>query len=329
MLRVKQKGFMPVIVMLLLAMIVSACSSTPNTATEPNRVGKPSVEKTTKMFKDATGEIEIPIHPERIVSITFLGDLAALGVKPVGAGSIALENSILLSKELEGVENVGDVSIEKVMQLKPDLIIVPTYLPAEITDQLKKIAPTVALAAGTLEGTDPIEEVRTFGKLLGKETEAEAFITRYKQKAAEAKEKLKGIIGANETVGSYSIWAKNFWVWPKTRDAGYNLIEMFGLKPVDKVKNEIFPTGQGKDISLELLSEYAADHMFISVYEPDGGAERATEIMNGPLWKNLDAVKNHHVYMLDSKAFWMTDGLNLEKQLDIIVDLILTQNKNK
>ncbi|MCG7316985.1 ABC transporter substrate-binding protein [Brevibacillus laterosporus] len=327
MLYIKQRSFMPIIVMLLLAMMVSACNTTSNTVSQPNNEGKSSAEKKTKVFRDATGEIEIPIHPERIVSITFLGDLAALGVKPVGAGSIALENSVLLSKELEGVENVGDVSIEKVMQLKPDLIIVPTYLPTEITGQLKKIAPTVSLPSGTLEGTDPIEEVRTFGELVGKEAEAEAFITRYKQKAEAAKEKVKSIIGSNETVGSYSIWAKNFWVWPKTRDAGYNLMEMFELKPVEKVKKEIFPTGQGKDISLELLSEYAADHMFISVYEPDGGAERAKEIMSSPIWKNLEAVKHNHVYMLDSKKFWMTDGLNLEKQLDIIVDLLVNKNK--
>ncbi|MGG3874050.1 ABC transporter substrate-binding protein [Brevibacillus laterosporus] len=326
MLHFKQRGFMP-IMLLLLALMVSACNTTPNTVSKPNNAGNSSAEKKTKVFKDATGEIEIPTHPERIVSITFLGDLAALGVKPVGAGSIALENSVLLSKELEGVENVGDVSIEKVMQLKPDLIIVPTYLPPEMTEQLKKIAPTVSLPSGTLEGTDPIEEVRTFGRLLGKEVEAEAFITRYNEKAKAAKEKVKAMIGSNETVSSYSIWAKNFWVWPKTRDAGYNLMEMFELKPVEKVKQEIFPTRQGKDISLELLPDYAADHMFISVYEPDGGAERVKEIMNNPIWKNLEAVKHNHVYMLDSKKFWMTDGLNLEKQLDIIVDLIESKNK--
>ncbi|MDN9009932.1 ABC transporter substrate-binding protein [Brevibacillus laterosporus] len=327
MLHFKQRGFMPIIMMLLLALMVSACNTTSNNVSQPNNEGNSSAEKKTKIFKDATGEIEIPTHPERIVSITFLGDLAALGVKPVGAGSIALENSVLLSKELEGVENVGDVSIEKVMQLNPDLIIVPTYLPLEMTEQLKKIAPTVSLPSGTLEGTDPIEEVRTFGRLLGKETEAEAFITRYNEKAKAAKEKVKGIIGSNETVGSYSIWAKNFWVWPKTRDAGYNLMEMFELKPAEKVKQEILPTRQGKDISIELLPDYAADHMFISVYEPDGGAERAKEIMNSPIWKNLEAVKHNHVYMIDSKKFWMTDGLNLEKQLDIIVDLIESKNK--
>lgn len=281
----------------------------------------------TKIYTDYKGEqVEIPTNPQRIVSITHLGDLAALGVKPAGAGSVALENSVLLQKELEGVENVGDVSVEKVLELQPDLIIVPTYLPAETVEQLKKIAPVVTLATTGWEGVDPLEEVKTVGALLGREKEAEAFIARYKQKAEEAKAKLQEVIGPDETVGTYSIWAKNFWVWPKTRDAGYNLYEMFGLKPLDKIEKEVFPT-TGADISLEVLPEYAADHMFVTVYEPDGGAERAQEVMNGSIWKNLPAVKNNHVYKLDNKEFWMVDGLNLEKQLDILVNLVVNQNQ--
>ncbi|RCX20347.1 iron complex transport system substrate-binding protein [Fontibacillus phaseoli] len=283
-------------------------------------------EAKTKVFKDLKGDIEVPTHPERIVSVTHLGDLLALGVKPVGAGSLALENSVLLEKELEGVANVGDVSVEKVLELNPDLIIVPSYLPAENVEQLKKIATTVTLATSGWEGIDPLDEVRTMGDLLGREKEAEEFITRYKQKAEEAKQKLQEVIGPDQTIGTYSIWAKNFWVWPNTRDAGYNLYEMFGLKPLPKIQSEVFP-GTGADISLEVLGDYAADHMFVTVYEPDGGAERAKEIMNGAIWKNIPAVKNNHVYFLDMKEFWMVDGLNLEKQVDILTDMILSQNQ--
>lgn len=281
----------------------------------------------TKIYKDFTGqEVEIPTDPQRIVSVTHLGDLLALGVKPIGAGSLALENSVLLNKELEGVESVGDISVEKVLELQPDLIIVPTYTPADIVEQLKKIAPVVTLATAGWEGIDPLEEVKTVGEMLGREQQAEEFITRYKQKVEEAKAKLSEVIGPNETVGTYSIWAKSFWVWPKTRDAGYNLYEMFGLKPQEKIGKEVFPT-TGADISLEVVPEYAADHMFLTVYEPDGGKERAEEVMNGPVWKNIPAVQKNHVYLLNYKEFWMVDGLNLEKQIDILVNLVVSQNQ--
>jgi len=342
--RFRKSSLLSLTAILLVSIVLAACGSqngansgksggNGNTSAEQKSqtggnqpAGGNAEQSQTKVFKDMKGDVTVPTNPQRIVSITHLGDLAALGVKPVGAGSLALENSILLKDELAGVANVGDVSMEKVLELNPDLIIVPSYLPADNVEQLKKIAPVVTLATTGWEGIDPLEEVKTMGELLGKQKEAEEFITRYKQKAEEAKKKIEEVIGPDEKIGTYSIWAKNFWVWPKTRDAGYNLYEMFGLKPLPKIESEAFP-GQGIDISLEVLSDYAADHMFVTVYEPDGGAERAKEVMNGAVWKNLPAVKNNHVYMLDMKEFWMVDGLNLEKQVDILTDLILSQNK--
>lgn len=323
--RFTKNSILSLTAIMLLTIILAACGNqnSQNTGNEASI----SEQAGTKIFKDLHGEVEVPVDPQRIVSITHLGDLLALGVKPVGAGSLALENSVLLEKELEGVANVGDVSVEKVLELNPDLIIVPSYLPAENVEQLKKIATTVTLATSGWEGIDPLDEVRTMGELLGRDKEAEEFITRYKQKAEEAKQKLQAVIGPDETIGTYSIWAKNFWVWPKTRDAGYNLYEMFGLQPLKKIETEVFP-GTGADISLEVLSDYAADHMFVTVYEPDGGAERAKEIMNGAIWNSLPAVKNNQVYLLDMKQFWMVDGLNLEKQIDILTDLVISQNQN-
>ncbi|WP_159886125.1 ABC transporter substrate-binding protein [Paenibacillus puerhi] len=102
---------------------------------------------------------------------------------------------------------------------------------------------------------------------------------------------------------------------------------MFGLQPQAKIKADIIATGQAKDISLEVLPEYAADHLFITVYEPAGGSERAKEVMEGPVWKNLPAVAKKHVYVLNYKEFWMTDGLNLEKQLDILVKTVGAADK--
>lgn len=334
----KKRGFIALVGVLMLSFALTACGgNNANTANEANNASAgannaaseekvESTEPQTKIFKDLKGDIEVPVNPERIVSITHLGDLLALGVKPVGGGSLAIENSVLLADELEGVVNVGDVNVEKVLELNPDLIIVPSYYPAENVEQLAKIAPTVTLATTGWEGIDPLEEVKTMGELIGREKEAEEFITRYQQKAEEAKQKIAEVIGSDETIGTYSIWANNFWVWPTTRDGGYNLYEMFGLSPLPKIEADAF-SGTGIDISLEVLPDYAADHMFVTVYEPDGGAERAKEIMDGALWKNLPAVQNNHVYLLDMTEFWMVDGLNLEKQVDILTDLIVNQNK--
>lgn len=153
--KVYKHRFLTLAAVLMLTVVLAACGqnggNSANDATASNNDATGNTQSgngandtaegqaATKIYKDFTGqEVEIPTNPERIVSVTHLGDLLALGVKPIGAGSLALENSVLLSKELEGVENVGDISVEKVLELQPDLIIVPTYTPADIVEQLKK-----------------------------------------------------------------------------------------------------------------------------------------------------------------------------------------------
>ncbi|WP_163857532.1 iron-hydroxamate ABC transporter substrate-binding protein [Paenibacillus elgii] len=312
----------------VMAAVIAACSGrTENPSSTAGNRAATGDKPGTKIFKAENGEIEIPANPQRIVAIQFVGDLLALGVKPVGVGSIVLSNSEQLKDELAGVADVGDVSVEKVLELAPDLIVAPSYLPPEVIEKLGKIAPTVTLPWGGFAGSDPLEEVRTFGRMLGKEKEAEAWIARYKEKAAQAKQKLAGVIGPGETAASYEIWAKNLWVWDKNQRAGYNLFATLGLTPPDKVKKDVFEPGKSRDISQEVLPEYAADHMFVTVYQEDGGAERAKELMDNSIWKNLPAVKNNRVYLLNLKQFWFSDGLSLEKQLDILTETILSRNQ--
>ncbi len=309
---------------IVMAAVIAACGGrTENHSSAAGERPASGEKPETKIFKAENGEVEIPANPQRIVAIQFAGDLLALGVKPVGVGSLVLNNSEHLKDELAGVADVGDVSVEKVLELAPDLIIVPSYLPPEVTEKLGKIAPAVALPWGGFAGADPLEEVRTFGRMLGKEKEAEAWIARYKEKAEQAKQKLAGVIGPGETAASYEIWAKNLWIWDKNQRAGYNLFTMLGLTEPDKVKKDVFEPGKSRDISQEVLPDYAADHMFVTVYQEDGGAERAKELMDNPLWKSLPAVKNNRVYLLNLKQFWFSDGLSLEKQLDILTETIL------
>lgn len=95
---------------------------------------------------------------------------------------------------------------------------------------MEKIAPTSALKWGGFENIDPMEQVKTIASLIGKEKEATSFIEDYQKKAEIAK-----YIPNDESVGNYSIWAKNFWVWPELCDASYNLFTTFGYKAPAKI----------------------------------------------------------------------------------------------
>ncbi|MEF3306879.1 ABC transporter substrate-binding protein [Paenibacillus sp. GYB003] len=276
----------------------------------------------TRKYDTVKGAVEIPVEPKRIVATQYLGHLLTLGVKPVGAGSASLKQHFL--KEMtEGIADIGDdaAALEKIAELNPDLIIRPSDKNYE---QFSKIAPTVVIPWGQ---KDVMDELRDFGDMLGKKAEAEAAIERFEAKAAEAKQKLAGVVGPGETVGVYEIWAKSFWAVSQSFGRGTrNLYTSLGLSPPEPLKKHIFEKGgSGLDMSLEVLPQYAADHMFVTVYAANGGDKRAEEIWKSDLWKSLPAVKNNRVYMLDIDQFAAADLISMEKQLDIQVQMLLSR----
>ena len=97
-----------------------------------------------KTVQTTNGEVVIPTSPQRIVAEEYIASLLVLDVKPVGAPGLALEN-YYLKDALKDVGEIGDYgkpSIEKIIALKPDLIITGN---GENYDALSKIAPTVVI----------------------------------------------------------------------------------------------------------------------------------------------------------------------------------------
>lgn len=277
----------------------------------------------TKTYSALNGDIDIPTAPQRIVSLVFVGELLALGVQPIGTGTAFLETGLFV-EELKGVEPIGnEPSVEKILELEPDLIIMHNFIPEEVIDQLAKIAPTVVLP---FNDRGPVERLHMFAELLGREAEAEQFLAQYEAKAQEAKTRLAEVINSGETVAYYEIWGKSLWVMSEANGRGvYNLYQSLGLKAPEKVQQDVVEAGKGIDISLEVLPEYAADHMFVGVYAGDGGDKRAEEIMQGTLWNSLPAAQKKQVYLVNIDEFAPSDVFALYKQLDLQVDILTGQ----
>ncbi|UZM99732.1 ABC transporter substrate-binding protein [Lysinibacillus sp. MHQ-1] len=103
-----------------------------------------------KTVQTTNGEIVIPTNPQRIVAEEYIASLLVLDVKPVGAPGLALEN-YYLKEALKSVEDIGvygKPSSERILGLKPDLIITGN---GENYDALSKIAPTVVIPYGELK----------------------------------------------------------------------------------------------------------------------------------------------------------------------------------
>jgi iron complex transport system substrate-binding protein len=314
------------IMLLIFLMMLSACGNQEKNTASGNQEQTKTEEKATRTFKMANGkEVEIPTHPKRVVMpYEFLGNALALGVKPIATTQAVMENPFI-KDQIKGIENVGNpISLEKVTELNPDLIIV--YLDDQY-EQLSKIAPTVVIPFGHYKGIE--EEIRVFGDILGKKKEAEEWIKQFDKKAAAAREKLEGVIGKNETVGIYELQGKDFYVFGNNFGrAGQVIYNALQLTPPEKIQKEVIEgSQQWKMISLEALPDYAADHMFWTVYRTEGTDQVEKEMKNSAIWKNLNAVKNNHVYEMKMENVWFTDAISLEHQLDLVVDTLLSESK--
>ncbi|WP_413232224.1 ABC transporter substrate-binding protein [Paenibacillus sp. BJ-4] len=166
-------------ILLILILALSACAGKTNSSAE-KQDQTPAGQKpaATKIVQTIHGEITIPVQPKRIVVDMYQNDLLALGIKPVGSVKYYLDNPF--SKELvQDIASIGDrgsVSVEKVLALEPDLILVGSNDVGEY-EKYSKIAPTIVIPFGTYKNVH--DELTAFGELLGKEQEAKAWLAQY------------------------------------------------------------------------------------------------------------------------------------------------------
>lgn len=269
------------------------------------------------------GEIYIPRNPQRIVALNYLGYLLTLDLKPVGAIRQEL-NYPFLKDKIAGIADVGGYpySLEKILALAPDLIIT---MDGHNYQQLSRIAPTIVIP---WTSRDTYDQLRELAALLDRTAAAEEWIRGFEIQEKQARAEIAGVLGDDETVGVYEIWAKAFWVVNRYYGRGTrNLYQTLKLKPPASIDQYALGKKSGLNMSLELLPRYAADHIFLSVPAAEGGAKRFQEITNSVIWRNLPAVKAGRVYQLDFDEFFSADPLALERQLWLQVEMLITGNK--
>ncbi|KQO18844.1 AraC family transcriptional regulator [Paenibacillus sp. Leaf72] len=330
-------------------LLVSACGGAANTSVSPsgsapnqsagaaNAETSPAAQQAepqaaTRIVATPKGDVEVPANPQRVAADQYMGHLLKLGIIPVGVRSFMLNEAWLgdsgISQDvLDGIEDLGGfpMNLEKLTYLEPDLIIGSID---ENIEQYEKVGTTVFLPYWEeLKTAGPLEKFRNVSKIFGKEKEAEQWITEYATKVEEAKAKIAGIVKEGETVSIVQFGYKALYV---IAAEGGN----YGSSTIYQML-ELPPTQQAKDmkdgfasISLEVLSQYTGDHIFLYGAEDEGSAE----ILNSELWKQLPAVQKGQVYKYgtfgeNGDEFVMEDPYSLELQLEKVVSVMTANQK--
>lgn len=81
-----------------------------------------------------------------------------------------------------------------------------------------------------------------------------------------------------------------------------------------------------KEIEPDQLAEYTGDYIFMLLSAEPESREAASTLMNSPLWQNLKAVRNQHVYVLEANPWNYGDAYTQQKLMDWFKTMILTAN---
>ncbi|PIG90497.1 iron dicitrate-binding protein [Gloeocapsopsis sp. IPPAS B-1203] len=268
----------------------------------------------TRIVKHAEGETKIPMNPQRIITLhdsTILDPVLALGVKPIGVATYNAEQGIFFRgidyQQLTGIQQVGSAfqpSLEKILMLKPDLILGREYH-KDIYNLLVNIAPTVLVDWESF--TSFQDNFRYIAQVLNQEKEAELVLNQYQNRIQEFQRQMGKQLQSIEVsvIGISGQNIKSF-----NEDTVFNqVLDDAGLKRPSIQKNQ---KERYLELSMEHLNKYDTDVLFVI----NESHAPLSSYLQHPLWSNLKATQNKRVYEV-SQSDWFAGGpLGVNKILE-------------
>lgn len=337
--------------------LVSACGgNTPHSKgdkilTPP--LGSPSPGEV-RAIKHAMGETKVPVNPQRVVTLDtgHLANALALGIQPIastawyrneyqtGLGPVEpyLRDRTQELTILGYGFGANEVNLEKILLLKPDLIVAVSPHKA-IYQQLSKIAPTVLYDYP--KGDSWKDVFRASAEALGKTQEAEALLRNYHQRIQEFKQKMDAsrvsIAAPKEQANRLQHHATNIQVsviHPLKGGTRLMYRDFFGGSILQDVGLSR-PPEQDKEgtnsapVSFEFIPKMGGDVIFSISFRDEDSLKLVKQLQNHPLWSQLEAVKQGKVYPVNAEHWYGGDVVTANLILDDLFKYLIDVPKVK
>lgn len=259
----------------------------------------------------AFGEVEIHDHPQRVVTLYegALDAALAVGVTPLGAIATRGGQQVAsyLRDQVPDVQMVGlagEINLEAVVALSPDLILASPYLPEAQYVLLSQLAPTVVPRSAGLSADAWRSEALLYGEALGREQQISIAIEAIDQRA----EALKGRLDAGGEAPSTHLvrWMPQGPLVMSTRLFSTGILSAAGFAVEDSglVADQ---RPHSDPLSLEALPEIEADWLFLATLNQDG--REALEIASrSEAFQRLDVVARGHVVAVEGQLWTSASG---------------------
>lgn len=265
----------------------------------------------------ALGETIIPAEPQRIVLLGWSGEDAvlALGKIPVAMTGYKLFPSGIFpwnKAKLGGEKPVllagGEIDYERIVSLKPDLILgIYSGVNAIAWKRLSAIAPTVVYRSGPWLA-DWREQTTLIGETLGVPGKAQKLIDETNSFLRDFGSRQPDLKGKTFTFGTYFPGANGIVVYLPDDPRVQALTELgLAISPGVKALGDAHPGDFSISVSLEELGSIDADILVMWYGE---GARQAAE--QQPLFRRLGSVKRgSYVALEDPVDVWSTSALSV------------------
>lgn len=302
------KKFKKIIVLTLCLMLIFSLSACSKNKVEEKKDNKQATQlsKETKYpltIKDSYGrEVTIEKEPSRVISIApnITETIYALGKEDKLVGRTDYCDYPAEVKNIASIGELQKPNIEKIVDLKPDLIIASTHFKKDVIKKLEDLGLKVIVLYGEENFEGVYNTMGRVGEVLNAQSKANEVVTNMQKKVADVKSK----VANKETPSVYYVVG-----FGKTGDftAGKDtfidkMITMAGGKNVAE-------DAVGWKYSIEKLLEKNPEIVICSKYFD---SKKTLQQTNG--YKDLDAVKKNKLFeidnnMLDRQGPRLADGL--------------------
>ncbi|ASS67814.1 MULTISPECIES: ABC transporter substrate-binding protein [unclassified Paenibacillus] len=273
-----------------------ASSPSPDSSASPAPSADPAaaaVKTVSYLGKDYT----VPQTAQRIVitgAVEAMEDSVLLDIHPVGAISFSGAFPALFQSITDKAEPVGEKTepnFEKILALKPDVILASSKFDPAVTEKLSQIAVTLPYSHVS---TDWEANLTLLGELTGKQEQAAKEISQYKEELEQAKtalgEKLK-----DQKVAVIRVRSGQIAIFGPTLFFNPIVYSDLGLTPPPAIA----AAKKQEMLSIEKFAEINPDLLFIQFSEDENkqAATALDDLQKNPIFKSINAVKNGKVFI--------------------------------
>ncbi|MET8262335.1 iron-siderophore ABC transporter substrate-binding protein [Micromonospora sp. NPDC005553] len=308
------------------ALTLGACGTTEKTATPETSASAAGGPVT---LTDSRGkEITLKAPATKVVGLEWgeVEMLVSLGVMPVGVADPKGYGTWVTSAKLDpGVKDVGtrgEPSVDSIVALQPDLIVMEDDRGANMISQLEKYAPVV-VAKGS-DATDNLGRMRTdltmIAKAVGRTAQAEKLLADFDAAIADGKKKIADAGAAGRPFAIADGWKEGSTVSIRMFGKG-SLVSDIGTQLgltnawTGKV-DEAWGLGQTDVEGMTVLKDPDM-HLFYNA--SDGDDVFADGLAGNAIWKSLPFVQKGNLHKMPNGIWTFGGPLSGKQYIDELV----------